>query len=255
MWRTRPFSATAAVSNGPSSTGTNPPSVFTKVWARGLSGSGRSIVWPARRCRRWRNRAASSQLPAASGSEAGSWKLEAGSQRLRSHLLVIRQAALRHRHLAVGAGVLLLDQVVLDAADRLCRLEDSLPRHVALAERDRVAVGLAPVFQVNALDPARVGLDPGDGVRACLDRRAGIELEHDLLWRVRGQDVHRTFAVLERLPLGLMVMESGRHVAGAQLLARRGKLVGKRFPPVRAARPPRSEERRVGEECRSRGWP
>src|SRR5262245_46405465 len=78
-------------------------------------------------------------------------------------LLEVLQAALHRRQLPAARGArLLLDQVVLDAARRLRRLEDPLPRRGALAERDGIPAARRPVLAVHAPDAARVRVDPRD---------------------------------------------------------------------------------------------
>src|SRR4051794_37316037 len=110
------------------------------------------------------------------------------------------QALLDHWEGAVRSAGFLFDQVVLDAAARLRSGEELLPGRLALAERDGVAVGLAPVLAVHAPNPAGVRLDPRDRIGARFETGPDVELEDEFLRRLLGEHVHRPLAV-DRRPL------------------------------------------------------
>src|SRR5690348_12849039 len=75
------------------------------------------------------------------------------------HLLPVRHTPLRALQLFGGRSLLLFDQVVLDAADFFCGIEDLRPRRSTFPEDRRVAGRRRPVFAVNALDPAGILVD------------------------------------------------------------------------------------------------
>jgi hypothetical protein len=157
----------------------------------------------------------------------------AAAPRPRPQLPVVRQAALGHRELAAGRTDLLLDVVMLDAADALGGIEDAHPRRIAFAEGHRITPIVAgpPVLAVHAADAARVRFDPGHGISPGLHARADIELQYELARCAGGQDVHRSLAV-DRPPLDGVVVESGRHAVRPQRLCRRRARLGQLFPGV-----------------------
>ena len=78
------------------------------------------------------------------------------------------------------AATFLFEQVVFDAADRLGRGDDVLPRGDAFADEHTVGFFIRlgagrPVFHVHAANAAGVGLDPRDGIDAHLERGADVD--------------------------------------------------------------------------------
>ena len=126
------------------------------------------------------------------------------------------------------AAALLLDQVILNSADGLGRFEDFHPRRSAFAEQHPISFRTArrPILAVDALDPARIRLDPCDRVHPRVQGGTYVELEHELLRRARRQHFHGT------RPLGLMIVESRAHPERFQFLHYLRKLIPQRFPAV-----------------------
>ena len=69
------------------------------------------------------------------------------------------------------------------------------------------------------------------GIGACLDARANVELQHDVMARVRREDVHRALPV-HRMPLGAVVVISGSHARRFERFTRRVKAIGDGLPAV-----------------------
>jgi len=128
--------------------------------------------------------------------------LGAGTRAAGPESLPFREASLGGFKLRKPAAFLLY-QVELNPADRLRRGNNVLPRRHPLAEKYAIAffVGLVPwrpILQVQALDPARIRVDPRDGVRPCFEAGAHVELQNKFLRRVRRDDVHHARATIER---------------------------------------------------------
>src|SRR5438874_2007894 len=74
----------------------------------------------------------------------------------------------------------LLDQIVFDPASFFGRREYLFPGHGAFSEKHPIALFPAPVLQVQGIDPARIGGDPGDRIGPHFNARADIELQHEI---------------------------------------------------------------------------
>src|SRR5579859_1827855 len=89
------------------------------------------------------------------------------------------QATPRRLHLWEPASFL-FDEIILNAANALRSLEDSLPIRLSLPEQNLVAlIGIRrPVFTMDGPNASRVGSDPGHRIGSPLDACAHIELQH-----------------------------------------------------------------------------
>src|SRR5262245_13041824 len=97
------------------------------------------------------------------------------------HVMPGVETTLRRVELGIPAP-LLLHQIILNAAYRLDRREELLPRADAFAEQHAIALLLSgrtwrPVLEVDALDAAGVRFDPRDRISARFETRAHVELE------------------------------------------------------------------------------
>ncbi len=127
----------------------------------------------------------------------------------------------------------LFDQIIFNAPGGLGCFEDFSPRRIAFAEKHSVAfVGAGrPVLAVNRLDSARVRVDPRHRVGLGFDAGADVELHHELLGRIGGDDLDGTLT-LQRHELGLMIVIAGTHAQRFQLLHNLRELIGQSFPAV-----------------------
>ena len=146
------------------------------------------------------------------------------------------ETALSGLELGVAAAFL-LHQIKLHTADRLDRGEDFFPRRDALAEEDAETFFLGararrPVLEMNALDTAGVGLDPGDGIGAGLDAGTDVELEYKLLRRTGREQVHDASLTLDFFPLAGVIVKTGREAVLHEFRRGGGEIAGEFFPTL-----------------------
>src|SRR5260370_27250570 len=135
------------------------------------------------------------------------------------------------------AAAFLLDKVVFHPAGLLRRREDILPGRRAFSEQNPVALLLvrgrarSPVLQVEAIDAARIGVDPRDRVAAHFHARTYVELQHDIFRRIGGDHFDGPLAV-HRFELRLVIVIAGAQSRRTQLLHRLGEGVANALPAV-----------------------
>src|SRR5271169_1239744 len=75
----------------------------------------------------------------------------------------------------------LLDQVILDSADAFGRFKNIFPRGDTFSEQHGVTFARfrRPILEMERPDSAGIRANPRDGIRARLDTRADVKLQHD----------------------------------------------------------------------------
>src|ERR1035438_1565385 len=144
------------------------------------------------------------------------------------------QALARRFELRVPAS-LLLDEVILDAANTLSGLEDALPIRLPFPEQGLVAdAGVRrPVFTMDGANASRVGSDPCDRVGTGLQASSHVLLQHHRGLRVLGDNLDRTRTGCAG-KFGLMVVVSGLETGGLQRFGGEVQFVGNGLPAIGA---------------------